>query len=358
MLEGPELVSNTYLGEFLAQLQQEGYDIFLVTGDLPPCDADLVLQAVPAVQAEPPRLLSDVTTSGAGAGQAGRTRARPAGRDEEADLEAAMMLSLAETSGPDGAPANIDSDQLARVMEMQRQGNWETNTATEDEMMARALRMSEEEQQQSYQHSGPSEEDEIQAAIALSLEGGAGRTGGQPGVSQGGAGWGSRLREQEVEEEEKWLEEQERARREEEEQLRQALMMSMETESAPAGSKKEEKVKAPAEVDPAHTAWPKMKNPQPGSLAAGGPSTSSPSPRATATASTSTSAPRTNPAPAPSSSRVAAPAIPEGEGHRLGEAGGGGRGAAQPRVEDPQEIRRRRMAFLDKLQKSPPSENK
>ena len=133
MLEGPELVSNTYLGEFLAQLQQEGYDIFLVTGDLPPCDADLVLQAVPAVQAEPPRLLSDVATSGAGAGQAGRTRARPAGRDEEADLEAAMMLSLAETSGPDGAPANIDSDQLARVMEMQRQGNWETNTASEDE---------------------------------------------------------------------------------------------------------------------------------------------------------------------------------------------------------------------------------
>ena len=34
LLEGPELVSNTYLGEFLAQLQQEGYDIFLVTGQV------------------------------------------------------------------------------------------------------------------------------------------------------------------------------------------------------------------------------------------------------------------------------------------------------------------------------------
>ena len=34
LLEGPELVSNTYLGEFLAQLQHEGYDIFLVTGDV------------------------------------------------------------------------------------------------------------------------------------------------------------------------------------------------------------------------------------------------------------------------------------------------------------------------------------
>ena len=40
-------MSNSYLGEFLAQLQQEGYSIFLVTGNLPECDADLVLQASP-----------------------------------------------------------------------------------------------------------------------------------------------------------------------------------------------------------------------------------------------------------------------------------------------------------------------
>lgn len=37
-------VSNSYLSEFLAQLQQEGYSIFLVTGVLPECDADLILQ--------------------------------------------------------------------------------------------------------------------------------------------------------------------------------------------------------------------------------------------------------------------------------------------------------------------------
>merc|ERR1719219_1748541 len=83
LLEGPELVSNTYLGEFLAQQQQEGYDIFLVTGDLPPCDADLVLQAVPAVQAEPPRLLSDVTSSGSQSQSRSQSRpSRSAGRDE------------------------------------------------------------------------------------------------------------------------------------------------------------------------------------------------------------------------------------------------------------------------------------
>ena len=355
LLEGPELVSNTYLGEFLAQLQQEGYDIFLLTGEIPPCVADDILQAAPAVQAEPPRLLSDVPSSGTAAGKAGQNRQpRSAGRDEEADLEAAMMLSLAETSGADGGPANIDSEQLAQVLEMQRQGNWDANTASEDVMMARALRMSEEHHQQ--QHSGVTEEDEIQAAIALSLEGGGGRSEGNIRVSQEGGGWGSRLRQQEVEEEEKWLQEQKRATEEEEEQLRQALMMSMETEGAAAGSKKEEYDKPKAEVDPVHTAWPMIKNPQPGSLAAGGP-TISPAPAKTlAAASTSTFSPKT--APAPTTSRVAGPAIPEGEGHRLGEAGGGRRGPAQPRADDPEEIRRRRMAFLDKLQKSPPSENK
>ena len=194
LLEGPELVSNTYLGEFLAQLQHEGYDIFLVTGEvslhiynkkifdeiifqLPPCDADLVLQAVPATQLVPPRLLSDVQSSGNKSRQ-GRGHQRPAAggqTDEEADLEAAMMLSLAETSGADGGPANIDSDQLARVMEMQRQGGWggpgQDAGAGVDEDMELAIRMSQESAQAQHQHQGPSEEDEIQRAIALSLEG-------------------------------------------------------------------------------------------------------------------------------------------------------------------------------------------
>merc|ERR1712198_329175 len=77
----------------------------------------------------------------------------------------------------------------------------------------------------------------------------------------------------------------------------------------------------------------------------------------------------------PSISEVINPLMPEGPGHKLGGAGssgdssvsragtrpgpsgsasgasGGGQG--QPKTEDPEEIRRRRMAFLDKLQKSP-----
>ena len=60
-----------------------------------------------------------------------------------------------------------------------------------------------------------SEEDEIQKAIALSLEGGAGL--GVRGASSGGAeaGWGGRLAEQERAEEQRYKEEAEKAVREE-----------------------------------------------------------------------------------------------------------------------------------------------
>lgn len=401
LLEGPELVSNTYLGEFLAQLQHEGYSIFLITGDLPPCDADLVLQAVPASQLVPPRLLSDVQSSGSqsrqgrqSAGTASTGGQRPSGQtDEEAELEAAMLMSLAETSGSDGGPANIDSDQLARMMEMQRQGGWgpETEQGGEDEEMERALRMS-MTSHTGAEAGGASEEDEIQRAIALSLAGGAGLGVGQPPASGGGqdGGWGARLRQQEVEEERLYKEEQEKSAKKEQEELEKALAMSMEGgSSAPAVSGPSSA--SAAQIDPVHTAWPKMRNPGEGTLAGHQPSpstrakpenpaTSEPSPK-------TTSQPRAGPSPSKPSPVIqtsvpensdrpslAKTLMPEGPGHRLGgpsstsstAAPSGGRAAArpgasgaasgsgQPRAEDPEEIRRRRMAFLDKLQKSPP----
>jgi len=396
LLEGPELVSNTYLGEFLAQLQHEGYDIFLVTGDLPPCDADLVLQAVPATQLVPPKLLSDVSSSGnkskqgrqrqTGASGSATGGQRSAQTDEDADLEAAMLLSLAETSGSDGGPANIDNEELARVMEMQRQGGWGPEAdAGGDEDMEMAIRMSQADQGQ---HT--SEEDEIQRAIALSLEGGAGAVlPGSGGSGRQDGGWGSRLRQQEMEEEQRYKVEQEKASRLEQEELEKALAMSMETDDSPVTT--ETKPKPKVEVDPVNTAWPKVKNPGPGTLAASGSGSSSKvsqdqsksKPSALAASSTKTSAPTPSPSKAPNtpqsalsslsssmSPSAAAIIMPEGPGHRLGgeAASRGGRGsapasrpgtsssAAQPRTDDPEEIRRRRMAFLDKLQKSPPSQ--
>jgi len=337
LLEGPELVSNSYLGEFLAQLQQEGYSIFLVTGSLPECDADLVLQAVPAVQAAPPRLLSDITSSGAGLGVAthameaavpGARGGDTAAQDEAAELEAAMMMSLAETSGGGGQAAQLDTETLGQVLAMQRGGDMD-----QEEELAMALRMSQEQPLVPGVPEGAlSEEDEMQRAIALSLEGGA-APALPPAPAGAQAGWGERLAVQEREEEKRWQEEQRKAAREEEEELRQAMAMSMDT--SPAQPAQASRVPAPAKyqapasqhpaspvasqppasqppasrppIDPVQAAWPKQRNPAPGTLAAGGPQ-----PQA---------------------------------------------GTSKGR-EDPQEIRRRRLAFLDNMEKKKKEEAK
>lgn len=47
ILSGPELLSDTYLSLFLAQLQTDKYSIFIVIGDLPSCEADKVLSLAP-----------------------------------------------------------------------------------------------------------------------------------------------------------------------------------------------------------------------------------------------------------------------------------------------------------------------
>ncbi|XP_054987696.1 ataxin-3 isoform X2 [Sorex araneus] len=59
LLTGPELISDTYLALFLAQLQQEGYSIFVVKGVLPDCEADQLLQMVRVQQMQRPKLIGE-----------------------------------------------------------------------------------------------------------------------------------------------------------------------------------------------------------------------------------------------------------------------------------------------------------
>ncbi|KAM4667023.1 ataxin-3 isoform 7-T8 [Amazona ochrocephala] len=61
LLMGPELISDTYLALFLAQLQQEGYSIFVVKGDLPDCEADQLLQMIRVQQIQRPKLIGEET---------------------------------------------------------------------------------------------------------------------------------------------------------------------------------------------------------------------------------------------------------------------------------------------------------
>ncbi|CAJ0932135.1 unnamed protein product, partial [Mesorhabditis belari] len=53
---GPELISDTYMGMYLYQLEQAGYSIFIVRGLLPECEADQVISMCPVQQqALPPK---------------------------------------------------------------------------------------------------------------------------------------------------------------------------------------------------------------------------------------------------------------------------------------------------------------
>lgn len=108
LLEGPELLSETYLGMYLTQLQGEGYSIFVIRGSLPACGAEEVLKYHPAVQSRRPRLLSDVreqsnqgTSSGGQFSQEDLQKALDQSRQmelssarEDEDVQEAIRLSI------------------------------------------------------------------------------------------------------------------------------------------------------------------------------------------------------------------------------------------------------------------------
>ena len=58
LLSHPEILSSTYIGLFLAQLQREGYSIFIVIGKLPHCKADDILSNTLATQPDKPKLIA------------------------------------------------------------------------------------------------------------------------------------------------------------------------------------------------------------------------------------------------------------------------------------------------------------
>ncbi|NXH83762.1 ATX3 protein, partial [Edolisoma coerulescens] len=216
LLMGPELISDTYLALFLAQLQQEGYSIFVVKGDLPDCEADQLLQMIRVQQMQRPKLIgeeaaqsrdqrlprSDVDQAievnhpfdGTGMldeDEENFQRALALSRqeidmeDEEADLRRAIQLSMqgsrrSELSGslPQNVPQSSHSSQ--------------TDSLSSEELRRRRQAYFEKHQQQLQQQdqtpnlqdkatlssstpeAGPggdmSEEDMLQAAMNMSLE--------------------------------------------------------------------------------------------------------------------------------------------------------------------------------------------
>lgn len=120
LLPRPELISDTYLSLFLAQLKNDGYSIFVVFGELPHCDADRLLKLKPAVPV--PKAPTQNNSS----------------RESDPDLQAALQLSLTEEK-----PTVVDKDeqelQEALRLSLQNNGMEEDD---EETLLRKAIHMS------------------------------------------------------------------------------------------------------------------------------------------------------------------------------------------------------------------------
>ncbi|XP_054274276.1 ataxin-3-like [Macrosteles quadrilineatus] len=131
LLTGPELISNTYLAMFLAQLQQEGYSIFLVYGELPVCTADEVLLLTPAVQVHKPKLLSEVVKSQSQSQES-----------EDSELQKAIRMSLGQDEVVDLAASEDDEEeQIRKAMLLSLQSQPTTHLPEVDPVELRQRRL-------------------------------------------------------------------------------------------------------------------------------------------------------------------------------------------------------------------------
>uniref|UniRef100_A0A3B4B648 ubiquitinyl hydrolase 1 n=1 Tax=Periophthalmus magnuspinnatus TaxID=409849 RepID=A0A3B4B648_9GOBI len=109
LLTGPELISDTYLALFLAQLQQEGYSIFVIRGNLPECEAEQILAFMRVHQQQRPRLIGE---------EEGQTSSGLEDVvDEDEELKRALALSRQDIDVED------EEADLRRAIQMSMQGN-------------------------------------------------------------------------------------------------------------------------------------------------------------------------------------------------------------------------------------------
>ncbi|XP_018335950.1 ataxin-3 [Agrilus planipennis] len=126
LLSKPQLISDTYLSLFLAQLKNEGYSIFVVLGELPECVADQVLKQRP-IQSNPRSVV---------------TAAQSQNEEEDPDLQAALHLSLIEDN--DGGDPEEDELRKALRLSLQEEDRQENCEDDDDEevQLRKAIEMS------------------------------------------------------------------------------------------------------------------------------------------------------------------------------------------------------------------------
>ncbi|XP_053331210.1 ataxin-3 isoform X1 [Spea bombifrons] len=220
LLTGPELISDTYLALFLAQLQQEagetgrrgpngtglpadsmfssvpsvpGYSIFVVKGDLPDCEADQLLQMVQVQQFQRPRLIGEDSAAREQRLETSETAMeedtlfeRPVPMDEdEENLQKALALSRQQIDMED------EEADLRRAIQLSMQGGHQSDftesgsaavpqssepgSLTSEELRRRRQMYFEKQQQNNNNKSGqPSSEANADTRNALTNDTGAG----------------------------------------------------------------------------------------------------------------------------------------------------------------------------------------
>ncbi|KTG07390.1 hypothetical protein cypCar_00045670, partial [Cyprinus carpio] len=124
LLTGPELISDTYLALFLAQLQQEGYSIFVIRGSLPECEADQILRIMRVEQQQRPKLIGEDEAQRMSVQQVsdpGHTADEVLLDEDEEELRKALALSR------QGMEVEDEEADLRRAIQLSMQGvTWET----------------------------------------------------------------------------------------------------------------------------------------------------------------------------------------------------------------------------------------
>ncbi|KAF5909591.1 protein Z-dependent protease inhibitor-like, partial [Clarias magur] len=124
LLTGPELISDTYLALFLAQLQQEGYSIFVIRGNLPECEADQLLQIMRVEQQHRPKLI-------------GEDEARTSGQ------RTTVQHGVETQHGVEQGVVDDDDEELRKALALSRQ---DIEVEDEEADLRRAIQLSMQDQ--------------------------------------------------------------------------------------------------------------------------------------------------------------------------------------------------------------------
>ncbi|XP_072396507.1 ataxin-3-like isoform X1 [Diabrotica undecimpunctata] len=127
LLSRPELISDTYLALFLAQLKNDSYSIFAVLGELPQCTAEEALKNKSIVHDPLPRPpLRNISSN-----------------ESDPDLRAALELSIADEINFISQTQESEDNDLPEALRLSMQGFATTSEEDDEETLLRkAINMS------------------------------------------------------------------------------------------------------------------------------------------------------------------------------------------------------------------------